>query len=63
MFGHKKDKQLAFFGQKQDKNMLFVGNKQDLNKNNGVNNISGNGIIEHHKNLTQFQPIGLSSKK
>ena len=63
MIGHKKDKALAYLGQKQDKNLLFIGNKQDLNKNNGVNHMVGNGIIEQHKNLSPFQPLGLSANK
>ena len=62
MLGHKKDKQMIFLGQKQDKHMKFLGNRHDANKNNGVNNMTGNGIIEHHKNLSQLTPLGLLKK-
>jgi len=62
MLGHKKDKQLQYFGHKQDKNMLFLGHKQDINKNNGVNHMTGNGIIEHHQNLNNYAPLGLLKK-
>jgi hypothetical protein len=62
MLGHKKDKNLIYLGQKKDKHQIFLGNKQDLNKNNGVTNNTGNGIIEQHKNLNQFAPLGLLKK-
>lgn len=63
MIGHKKDKHLIFFGQKQDKNMIFLGHKQDLNKNNGINHLTSNGIIEQHKSMDQYQPLGLNPVK
>ena len=63
MIGHKKDKHLIFLGQKQDKHMIFLGTKQDINKNNGINHNVSNGIIEQHKSLDQYQPLGLNSVK
>jgi len=42
--------------------MKFLGNRHDANKHNGVNNMTGNGIIEHHKNLSQLEPLGLLKK-
>ena len=62
MLGHKKDKNLIFLGHKKDKHQIYLGNKQDANKNNGVNTHTGNGIIEQHKNLSQFAPLGLLKK-
>ena len=63
MIGHKKDKHLAFFGQKQDRNMIFLGHKQELNQNNGISHLNGNGLIEQHKSMNEYQPTGLNPNK
>ena len=63
MIGHKKDKHFIFLGQKQDKHMIFMGQKQDLNKNIGIPHLTSNGIIEQHKSMDSYQPIGLKTIK
>ena len=67
MFGHKKDKELYFMGQKKDKHIYVLGQKKDLNKNVTTSAIPSNHLIEEHKSLSEFHPLGLklrnSSKK
>ena len=61
MIGHKQDKNTWYLGHKKDRHLQSLGAKLE-NKSPGISSLVYRGILEQHKTLDQYAPMGLLKK-